>query len=89
MFSRNCLKFLYPTEQLGFFVFALLAIGGAIFMISFTKVVHMVIARCAYVYKFGGTIYYSGSRVCSFRAGVDLRRCDLDSNDFRHNDDQA
>jgi NADH-quinone oxidoreductase subunit J len=27
-----------------FFIFALMAIGGAIFMISFTKVVHMVVA---------------------------------------------
>lgn len=30
--------------NLVFFVFALFAIGGAIFMISFTKVVHMVVA---------------------------------------------
>jgi NADH-quinone oxidoreductase subunit J len=37
-------EFLSNGANLAFFVFALLAIGGAIFMISFTKVVHMVTA---------------------------------------------
>jgi NADH-quinone oxidoreductase subunit J len=36
--------FLSSGENWAFFVFALLAIGGAIFMISFTKVVHMVVS---------------------------------------------
>jgi NADH-quinone oxidoreductase subunit J len=36
--------FLSSGSSWAFFIFALLAIGGAIFMISFTKVVHMVIA---------------------------------------------
>jgi NADH-quinone oxidoreductase subunit J len=36
--------FLSSGENWAFFAFALLAIGGAIFMISFTKVVHMVVS---------------------------------------------
>ena len=36
--------FLSSGSSWAFFIFALLAIGGAIFMITFTKVVHMVIA---------------------------------------------
>jgi NADH-quinone oxidoreductase subunit J len=40
----NIAGFLSSGENIAFFVFALLAIGGAIFMLSFTKVVHMVIA---------------------------------------------
>jgi NADH-quinone oxidoreductase subunit J len=36
--------FISSGENWAFFVFALLAIGGAIFMISFLKVVHMVAA---------------------------------------------
>ncbi|MGG1519793.1 NADH-quinone oxidoreductase subunit J [Paenibacillus oryzisoli] len=45
MFSFSGLgDFLSSGTSWMFFVFALLAIGGAIFMISFTKVVHMVVA---------------------------------------------
>lgn len=40
----NIAAFLSSGENIAFFVCALLAIGGAIFMISFTKVVHMVAA---------------------------------------------
>lgn len=43
MFS-NIAYFLSSGENIAFFVFALMAIGGAIFMISFDKVVHMVLA---------------------------------------------
>jgi NADH-quinone oxidoreductase subunit J len=37
-------EFVSSGENWAFFIFALLAIGGAIFTISFTKVVHMVTA---------------------------------------------
>ncbi|MCD1260884.1 NADH-quinone oxidoreductase subunit J [Paenibacillus athensensis] len=37
-------NFLSSGTNWAFFVFALLAIGGAIFMISFTKVIHMVVS---------------------------------------------
>ncbi|WP_159885375.1 NADH-quinone oxidoreductase subunit J [Paenibacillus puerhi] len=40
----NIVSFLSSGENLVFFVCALLAIGGAIFMISYTQVVHMVLA---------------------------------------------
>ncbi|MCZ8523349.1 MULTISPECIES: NADH-quinone oxidoreductase subunit J [Paenibacillus] len=40
----NMAEFLSSGENVAFFFCALLAIGGAIFMISFTKVVHMVLA---------------------------------------------
>nr|WP_150959292.1 NADH-quinone oxidoreductase subunit J [Aneurinibacillus sp. XH2] len=40
----NIVEFFSSGSNLVFFVFALLIIGGAIFMISFTKVVHMVVA---------------------------------------------
>ncbi|SFL88188.1 NADH-quinone oxidoreductase subunit J [Paenibacillus sp. 1_12] len=40
----NMGTFLSSGENIAFFVFALMAIGGAIFMLSFTKVVHMVVA---------------------------------------------
>ncbi|ULL19490.1 NADH-quinone oxidoreductase subunit J [Paenibacillus sp. H1-7] len=40
----NIGTFLSSGENIAFFVFALMAIGGAIFMISFDKVVHMVCA---------------------------------------------
>ncbi|MCR8632331.1 MULTISPECIES: NADH-quinone oxidoreductase subunit J [Paenibacillus] len=40
----NIGAFMSSGENIAFFVFALLAIGGAIFMLSFTKVVHMVVA---------------------------------------------
>lgn len=40
----NIVNFLSSGENIAFFLCALLAIGGAIFMISFTKVVHMVLA---------------------------------------------
>jgi len=40
----NLVQFLSNGTNVAFFVFALFAIGGAIFMISFTKVVHMVTA---------------------------------------------
>ena len=40
----NLIEFLSHGTNLAFFFFALIAIGGAIFMISFTKVIHMVIA---------------------------------------------
>ncbi|NHN33829.1 NADH-quinone oxidoreductase subunit J [Paenibacillus agricola] len=40
----NIGTFLSSGENIAFFVFALMAIGGAIFMLSFTKVVHMVVA---------------------------------------------
>ncbi|GIP35560.1 NADH-quinone oxidoreductase subunit J [Paenibacillus sp. J2TS4] len=43
MFS-NIAEFFSSGSNLVFFVFALFIIGGAIFMISFTKVVHMVVA---------------------------------------------
>ncbi|MFD0695510.1 NADH-quinone oxidoreductase subunit J [Paenibacillus sp. GCM10027628] len=36
--------FLSSGTSWAFFIFALLAIGGAIFMISFTKVIHMVVS---------------------------------------------
>lgn len=38
----NLVDFLSSGANVAFFIFALFAIGGAIFMISFTKVVHMV-----------------------------------------------
>jgi NADH-quinone oxidoreductase subunit J len=41
---NNLVDFFANGSNLVFFVFALFAIGGAIFMISFTKVVHMVVA---------------------------------------------
>jgi NADH-quinone oxidoreductase subunit J len=40
----NMGTFLSSGENIAFFIFALMAIGGAIFMLSFTKVVHMVVA---------------------------------------------
>lgn len=40
----NIVSFLSSGENIAFFIFALMAIGGAIFMISFNKVVHMVLA---------------------------------------------
>ncbi|MDO3678858.1 NADH-quinone oxidoreductase subunit J [Paenibacillus ehimensis] len=40
----NIVDFLSHGENIAFFICALLAIGGAIFMLSFTKVVHMVMA---------------------------------------------
>ncbi|MEI7025703.1 NADH-quinone oxidoreductase subunit J [Paenibacillus sp. y28] len=40
----NMVSFLSSGANIAFFLFALLAIGGAIYMISFTKVVHMVTA---------------------------------------------
>jgi NADH-quinone oxidoreductase subunit J len=40
----NMGTFLSNGENIAFFVFALMAIGGAIFMLNFTKVVHMVVA---------------------------------------------
>ncbi|TVY09301.1 NADH-quinone oxidoreductase subunit J [Paenibacillus cremeus] len=40
----NIFDFLSSGENIAFFICALLAIGGAIFMLSFTKVVHMVLA---------------------------------------------
>ncbi|UUZ82588.1 NADH-quinone oxidoreductase subunit J [Paenibacillus sp. P26] len=40
----NIVSFLSSGENIAFFICAPLAIGGAIFMISFTKVVHMVTA---------------------------------------------
>ncbi|PZE19391.1 NADH-quinone oxidoreductase subunit J [Paenibacillus xerothermodurans] len=40
----NIVAFLSSGENVTFFIFALLAIGGSIFMLSFTKVVHMVLA---------------------------------------------
>lgn len=40
----NIATFLSSGQNIAFFVFALMAIGGAIFMISFNKVVHMVVA---------------------------------------------
>lgn len=43
---NNFISFLGDGENTLFMIFALLAIGGSIFMINFTKVVHMVIALC-------------------------------------------
>ncbi|MDF2670937.1 MAG: NuoJ, partial [Paenibacillus sp.] len=40
----NLVDFFSSGANIGFFIFALFAIGGAIFMVSFTKVVHMVVA---------------------------------------------
>jgi NADH-quinone oxidoreductase subunit J len=40
----NLVDFFSSGANIGFFIFALFAIGGAIFMISFTKVVHMVVS---------------------------------------------
>lgn len=40
----NLIQFVSSGANIAFFIFALFAIGGAIFMISFTKVVHMVIS---------------------------------------------
>lgn len=40
----NIADFLSSGENIAFFICALFAIGGAIFMLSFTKVVHMVLA---------------------------------------------
>lgn len=40
----NIMTFLSSGENIVFFLCALLAIGGAIFMISYTKVVHMVLS---------------------------------------------
>lgn len=40
----NIAAFMSEGSNIAFFIFALLAIGGAIFMISFTKVVHMVVS---------------------------------------------
>ncbi len=41
-------------ELVAFFIFALLIIGGAIFMLSFTKVVHMVVALAFTFLSLGG-----------------------------------
>jgi NADH-quinone oxidoreductase subunit J len=41
-------------ELVAFFIFALLIIGGAIFMISFTKVVHMVVSLAFTFLSLGG-----------------------------------
>jgi len=41
-------------ELVAFFIFALLVIGGAIFMISFTKVVHMVVSLSFAFLSLGG-----------------------------------
>lgn len=38
------MPFTITGESVAFFILALLTIGGAVFMISFTKVVHMVVA---------------------------------------------
>lgn len=40
----NLSVFVSSGSNVAFFVFALFAIGGAVFMLSFTKVVHMVIS---------------------------------------------
>lgn len=40
----DLLQFAADGSSLAFFIFALFAIGGAIFMINFTKVIHMVVA---------------------------------------------
>jgi NADH-quinone oxidoreductase subunit J len=55
MFSFSGLgDFLSSGENWVFFVFALMAIGGAIFMISFTKVVHMVVSLALTFISLGG-----------------------------------
>ena len=41
-------------ELVAFFVFALLVIGGSIFMLSFTKVVHMVVSLAFAFLSLGG-----------------------------------
>jgi len=41
-------------ELIAFFIFALLVIGGAIFMLSFTKVVHMVVSMAFTFLSLGG-----------------------------------
>lgn len=41
-------------ELVAFFIFALLIIGGAIFMISFTKVIHMVVSLAFTFLSLGG-----------------------------------
>lgn len=41
-------------ELIAFFIFALLIIGGAIFMLSFTKVVHMVVSLAFTFLSLGG-----------------------------------
>jgi NADH-quinone oxidoreductase subunit J len=47
---QNIVNFLSNGENIAFFLCALLAIGGAIFMISFEKVVHMVLAlACTFI----------------------------------------
>jgi NADH-quinone oxidoreductase subunit J len=46
--------FLSSGSSWMFFIFALLAIGGAIFMISFTKVIHMVISLALTFISLGG-----------------------------------
>jgi NADH-quinone oxidoreductase subunit J len=43
-FLGNIANFFSSGESVVFFICALMAIGGAIFMISFTRVVHMVLA---------------------------------------------
>lgn len=55
MFSFSGLaNFLSSGENWVFFAFALMAIGGAIFMISFTKVVHMVVSLALTFISLGG-----------------------------------
>lgn len=47
---QNIVNFLSNGENIAFFLCAPLAIGGAIFMISFEKVVHMVLAlACTFI----------------------------------------
>ncbi|MFC0216386.1 NADH-quinone oxidoreductase subunit J [Paenibacillus chartarius] len=50
----NLLTFMSSGENLVFFVFALMAICGAIFMISLTRVVHMVVALSLTFLALGG-----------------------------------
>lgn len=44
-------------ELVAFFILAVFAIGGAIFMINFTKVVHMVIAMAATLLSIAGIFF--------------------------------
>ncbi|WP_409343739.1 NADH-quinone oxidoreductase subunit J [Paenibacillus sp. MBLB4367] len=51
---NNLADFFSSGSNLVFFVFAILAIGGAIFMLSFTRVIHMVLALALTFLSLGG-----------------------------------
>ena len=85
----NWLGFMSVGENVAFAILAVVMISSAVFMITFTKIVHMVTSLALVFLSLAGMYILLEAEFIAFVQVLDLCGSDIDSDDIRYYDDSS